>query len=120
MKTVKGVEGKNVLYTADEEGNITPLDFTNTSEKVMYAVVHIKATQTSLMAGDQGMPRELPDPFKQFFGHRFQMPEEGMQQQPGVGSGSGVILNEKGYIVTNDHVIDNAQELEFTLHNNEV
>lgn len=120
VKTVKGVEGKNVLYTADKEGNITPLDFTDTSEKVLDAVVHIKATQSSPMDGGQDTPRELPDPFKQFFGDRFQMPERGMQQQPRVGSGSGVIINEKGYIVTNNHVIDNAQELEVTLHNNEI
>lgn len=89
VKTVKGVEGKNVLYTADKEGNITPLDFTDTSEKVLDAVVHIKATQSSPMGGGQDTPRELPDPFKQFFGDRFQMPERGMQQQPRVGSEVG-------------------------------
>lgn len=120
VKTVKGVEGKNVLYTADKEGNITPLDFTDTSKKVLDAVVHIKATQTSSTGSVHGTPRELPDPFKQFFGDRYQMPEGGMQQQPQVGSGSGVIINDKGYIVTNNHVIDNAQELEVTLHNNEI
>lgn len=119
LKTVEGVNGKHVLYTADKEGNITPLDFTDTSEKVLDAVVHIKATQSQAMGNTQRVPRELPDPFKQFFGDRFQMPEGGMQQQPRVGSGSGVIINEKGYIVTNNHVIDNAQELEVTLHNNE-
>ncbi|QLG46526.1 Do family serine endopeptidase [Costertonia aggregata] len=119
LKTVEGVNGKHVLYTADKEGNITPLDFTDTSAKVLDAVVHIKATQSHSMGNAQAMPRELPDPFKQFFGDRFQMPEGGLQQQPRVGSGSGVIINEKGYIITNNHVIDNAQELEVTLHNNE-
>lgn len=118
ISKVDGVQGKQVLYTADKEGNITPLDFTDTTEKVLDAVVHIKATQ-SAPSGSQMAPRELPDPFKQFFGDRFQMPEGGMQQQPRVGSGSGVIINEKGYIVTNNHVIDNAQELEVTLHDNE-
>lgn len=118
VSKVDGVQGKQVLYTADKEGNITPLDFTDTTEKVLDAVVHIKATQSAPSAS-QMAPRELPDPFKQFFGDRFQMPEGGMQQQPRVGSGSGVIINEKGYIVTNNHVIDNAQELEVTLHNNE-
>lgn len=119
VKTVNGLKGTNVLYTTDKEGNITPLDFTDTSKKVLDAVVYIKATQTSPIGNTQGTPRELPDPFKQFFGDRFQMPEGGMQQQPRVGSGSGVIINEKGYIVTNNHVIDNATELEVTLHNNE-
>jgi len=119
VKTVDGISASQVLYTADKEGNITPLDFTDTSKKVLDAVVHIKATQSVPQGRTQGMPRELPDPFKQFFGDRFQMPEGGMQQQPSVGSGSGVIINAKGYIVTNNHVIDNAQELEVTLHNNE-
>jgi len=119
VKTVEGVKGLNVLYTADKDGNITPLDFTDTSKKVLDAVVHIKATQGAPIGNSQGAPRELPDPFKQFFGDRFQMPEGGMQQQPRVGSGSGVIINDKGYIVTNNHVIDNATELEVTLHNKE-
>jgi Do/DeqQ family serine protease len=118
ISKVDGVQGKQVLYTADKDGNITPLDFTDTTAKVLDAVVHVKATQ-SVPSASQMAPRELPDPFKQFFGDRFQMPEGGMQPQPRIGSGSGVIINEKGYIVTNNHVIDNAQELEVTLHNNE-
>ena len=36
-----------------------------------------------------------------------------------MGSGSGVIISDKGYIVTNNHVIENADEIEVTLHNNE-
>jgi Do/DeqQ family serine protease len=119
VKTVDHDLGQPVLYTADKDGNITPLDFTDTSEKVLDAVVHIKATQIAPESGMQGIPRELPDPFKQFFGDRFQMPEGQMPQAPRMGSGSGVIINEKGYIITNNHVIDNAQELEVTLHNNE-
>jgi len=119
VKTVDNDLGKPVLYTADKDGNITPLDFTDTSKKVLDAVVHIKATQMAPENGMQGIPRELPDPFKQFFGDRFKMPEGQMPQAPRMGSGSGVIINEKGYIITNNHVIDNAQELEVTLHNNE-
>ncbi|AYN66106.1 Do family serine endopeptidase [Euzebyella marina] len=117
---VSGVDGKHVLYTADDEGNIKPLDFTETSEKVLDAVVHIKSIQTRPQNNMSGA-RELPDPFKEFFGDMFknQMPEGGMQSQPLIGTGSGVIINEKGYIVTNNHVIDNADEVEVTLYNNE-
>ena len=50
------------------------------------------------------------------FGGRggFQRP----QQQPRVGAGSGVIISTDGYIITNNHVIDGADELEVTLNDN--
>lgn len=119
VTVVDSVPGKNVLYTADNEGNIKPLDFTETSEKVLDAVVHIKSTQSRSAYGDQ-RTRELPDPFKEFFGDMFKgQSPEGMQSQPRVGTGSGVIINDKGYIVTNNHVIDNADDVEVTLYNNE-
>lgn len=118
INKVDGVSAQQVLYTADKDGNLTPLDFTDTSKKVLDAVVHIKATQAAPEIA-QNAPRNIPDPFKQFFGDRFQMPEGGMPQGPSMGTGSGVIINDKGYIITNNHVIDNAQELEVTLHNNE-
>ena len=116
---VSGVQGQHALFTADNEGNIKPLDFTDTSEKVLDAVVHIKSIHTR--AQNNGNARELPDPFREFFGDMFknQVPQGGMQQQPMVGTGSGVIINEKGYIVTNNHVIDNADEVEVTLYNNQ-
>ncbi|MFS4466279.1 Do family serine endopeptidase [Maribacter sp. 2210JD10-5] len=117
---VETVPGKQVLYTADADGNITPLDFTDTSEKVLDAVVHIKSTQTSSNYHQQGTPRQLPDPFKEFFGDMFKgQSPQGMSQRPRIGTGSGVIINDKGYIVTNNHVIDGADELEVTLYNNE-
>ena len=95
-----------------------PVDFTDTAQKVLDAVVHIRSTQSGL-SGNNGMqPQQLPDFFRDFFGDRFQMPEN-MPQQPMYGSGSGVIIDTKGYIVTNNHVINNASELEVTLHNNE-
>ena len=119
VTVVETVPGKQALYTTDNEGNIKPLDFTETSEKVLDAVVHIKSTQTSASYGNQGA-RELPDPFKEFFGDMFKgQSPEGMQSQPRVGTGSGVIINDKGYIVTNNHVIDNADEVEVTLYNNQ-
>jgi Do/DeqQ family serine protease len=95
-----------------------PVDFTETAKKVLDAVVHIRSTQTSIDKNSDMLPRELPDFFRDFFGDRFQMPEN-MPQQPMYGSGSGVIIDAKGHIVTNNHVINNATELEVTLHDNE-
>lgn len=123
---------KPVLYTADKEGNITPLDFTETTEKVLDAVVHITSRGTQ-PAGQRY--RQLPDPFREFFrespfGRYFESPEGDRPQQddqapetpeelPRIGMGSGVIINTDGYIVTNNHVIAQADEVEVTLHNNE-
>ena len=95
-----------------------PVDFTDTAKKVLDAVVHIRSTQSTSSGNNGIQPQQLPDFFREFFGDRFQMPEN-MPQQPLYGSGSGVIIDEKGHIVTNNHVINNAMELEVTLHNNE-
>ena len=125
IRQVNGVQGQNVLYTADSEGNLKALDFTETTDKVLDAVVHIKSTHTPVNSDRQRFEyRQLPDPFKDFFGDMFknspqQIPEGGLRPQPMFGSGSGVIINEKGYIITNNHVIDNADEVEVTLYNNE-
>src|SRR6056297_648756 len=101
-----------------KEGKGGPVDFTETAKKVLDAVVHIKSTQTSSNENADGQLRELPDFFRDFFGDRFQTPEN-TPQQPMYGSGSGVIIDDKGHIVTNNHVINNATELEVTLHDNE-
>ena len=113
---------KKAIMTVDNDGAIKPLSFTTTAEEVLEAVVHIKSTQAS----DSGSkthrraPRSLPDPFRDFFGEqffRYDSPRQ-MPNKPRVGTGSGVIINNKGYIVTNNHVIDNADDLEVTLHDN--
>lgn len=132
---VQVVEGNDahMLYTKNSEGEITPLDFTETTEKVLDGVVHIKSIGTRSASPQRGQGyRELPDPFKEFFKDRGgfqqyfqgpngqqQQPEGGRQQQPVMGTGSGVIINKDGYIVTNNHVINGADEIEVTLHDNQ-
>lgn len=117
------------VYTLNNEGDIIPLDFTKTAEKVMDAVVHIKSTQTftSQNSGYQDMQNPFEDffksdPFKDFFGPRFHFRQESPNQrskpQMRVGQGSGVIISQDGYIVTNNHVIADADDLEVTLHDN--
>ncbi len=96
------------------------LDFTYAAERVMPAVVHIRSTQTAYAGKNEDPRQQIPDPFRDFFGEdffgkRFQQPGN---PQPSVGSGSGVLINENGYIVTNNHVIDGAGDIDVTLHDN--
>lgn len=80
------------------------IDFTTAAENTLHNVVHVKNVTIS------DVPR---NPFMEYFyGYR------GNGQQTQVGTGSGVIISEDGYIVTNNHVIENATELEITLNNN--
>ena len=79
------------------------VDFTAAAESTVHTVVHVKNVSV----------RTVSDPIMQFFyGAR------GGQQQEQVGTGSGVIISEDGYIVTNNHVVKDANELEVTLNNN--
>ena len=85
-------------------------DFTYAAESAVDAVVYVKVKAT------QAAP-EMPGSIFDFF---FGMPQQGSpRQREKVGSGSGVIIREDGYIVTNNHVIEGATEIEVTLNNNE-
>ncbi|MDD4515319.1 Do family serine endopeptidase [Massilibacteroides sp.] len=85
-------------------------DFTVAAEATVHAVVHIKSVAKVQTDG------QYVDPFEFFFGYRgFSRPQN---PQPQVGSGSGVIISTDGYIMTNNHVIVGADELEVTLNDN--
>ena len=102
-------------YSADESGSTVPLDFTAAAEKVMDAVVHIRSTQNS--SGYTAQRNEqIPEQFRDFFGPFLRQSPQ--NNGPRVGSGSGVIISNQGHIVTNNHVIDQADDVEVTLHDN--
>ncbi|MEL6976545.1 MAG: trypsin-like peptidase domain-containing protein [Bacteroidota bacterium] len=83
---------------------LNDVDFTLAAEKTVNAVVHVKNTSVSRSGGS------LAD---FFYG-------SDRQPTPQVGTGSGVIITPDGYIVTNNHVIDNANQIEVTLNNKRV
>lgn len=111
---------KQAVYTLDEAGNPVELNFTNTAEAVLDGVVHIKSTQM-VAAGRGGSPfGDMPEMFRDFFGDGFFNPGMPGGNQPMVGTGSGVIISEDGYIVTNNHVIANADDIEISLQDNRI
>jgi S1-C subfamily serine protease len=79
------------------------IDFTAAAENTVHTVVHVKNVSV----------RTVYNPMMQWF-----YGTNGGQQQEQIGTGSGVIISEDGYIVTNNHVIKDATELEVTLNNN--
>lgn len=92
-----------------------PLDFKAAAARAMPAVVHIKAEATP---GAQELPDEGEDnPLGFFFNDDFWRNPFG-GQRPQQGSGSGVLYTSDGYIVTNYHVVEFADELEVTLYDN--
>ncbi|SEM11546.1 Do/DeqQ family serine protease [Aquimarina amphilecti] len=96
----------NLIPTAYTATNIntagTNVDFTVAAEKTVNAVVHVK------QYGISKTPRNLMEYFR----------NGGTTERKIQGAGSGVIITEDGYIVTNNHVIDGATDLEVTLNNN--
>lgn len=91
-----------------------PADFSKASQAAVPAVVHI----TTVINGNTGGGSQRRNPFADLFGDDFDdffgMPQRNVPQRA---SGSGVIVSNDGYIVTNNHVIDEASEIKVTLSN---
>ncbi|MEO0898557.1 MAG: Do family serine endopeptidase [Bacteroidota bacterium] len=92
------------------------LDFTKPAEEVMPGVVFIKSTK--IRSGRSSSPQQMPDFFRDFFGDDFNDRFQRRPNQPQVGSGSGVVISEDGYIVTNNHVVEGADDIEVSLNDN--
>ena len=85
-------------------------DFTYAAETAVDAVVYVKVSVKTGAYGYYGSDDPL---FDFFFG-----PQYGYKEYEAQGSGSGVLISPDGYIVTNNHVIENASKVEVTLNDN--
>jgi serine protease Do len=114
------------LFTpAPLQATDAPVTFADLVEKLSPAVVNISTSQKVKNAQIFGLPfQDLPntpemEPFREFFEH-FNQQRGGKQQveREVYSLGSGFVIDASGYIITNNHVIDDADEITVTLSDN--
>ena len=92
---------KRVNYTFANSAESAPTDFVSAAERSIDAVVHVKNTATD-------------DSSRSYFDFFYGRQDGGKR----IGTGSGVIVSPDGYIITNNHVIEDATLIEVTMNNN--
>ena len=100
LKLIKEDNVVNISYSPNSKNNsIKSVDFVEAAEKTIHSVVHVKNTSVT------GSNSSVWDYFNK-------------NERTRVGMGSGVIISKDGYIITNNHVIENATTIEVTTNEN--
>ena len=106
-----------LLAPRDAEAHYPAVDLAEIAEKTIPSVVNISSTQVRKMEGGEQMSPFMDDPFFRRF---FELPqgEAIPQERRSQSLGSGVIVDDEGIILTNNHVVEHADEIRVTLADN--
>ncbi|CAN5501571.1 trypsin-like peptidase domain-containing protein [soil metagenome] len=119
FNSILQTESMPVVKTNYTEAGAPPVDFEKAATEAVPSVVHIKTTTKFKQTAGRGRQQQNPfgdmfgdnDMFKKFFGDG-----GGLEQRDQMASGSGVVISDDGYIVTNNHVVDGATDISVTLN----
>ncbi len=109
---VKIADHATAAVTKNSDIPMVPANFSDLAEKVRPGVVNIQVVKTVKNA-DFGFPYPFRNPFGDFFGpFSDENPHRSPEQQ---GVGSGFVISSEGYILTNNHVVDDANQIKIKL-----
>tara|TARA_B100000700_G_scaffold277431_1_gene324784 strand:- start:640 stop:2160 length:1521 start_codon:yes stop_codon:yes gene_type:complete len=112
--------GSVIFVSASAQARGAPDSFADLAERLLPSVVNISTTQAQKQS-EEGGPQvpQFPEgsPFQEFFKEFFDRQQRGAPQRRATSLGSGFVISENGFVVTNNHVIAEADEITVTLHN---